>query len=149
MATKARHLKTPLQLWIADERKARGETPTDLARLTGVTEDTARGWESRGAPSADALAVLERHFGKPAPSSREPGQSGDMAGLVVAMTRALEAQTRALTLLASQVSAARSTAEQERAALTDMLADLGDELEALRAAVGSGAEVAGHGPARN
>lgn len=83
VATKARHLKTPLQLWIADERKARGETPGDLARLTGVTEDTARGWESRGAPSEDALAVLERHFGKPAPRERGAvGSGGDVAAAI-------------------------------------------------------------------
>lgn len=63
MATKARHLKTPLQLWIADQRKAHGLTPGDLAALTGVSEDTARGWESRGRPSEDAIAVLERRSG--------------------------------------------------------------------------------------
>lgn len=85
MATKSRHLKTALQLWISDERKARGETPGDLARLTGVTDDTARGWESRGAPSADALAVLERHFGKPAPRL-ESAPSGDLATAIRDLT---------------------------------------------------------------
>ena len=42
MATKPRHLKTPLQLWIADHRKALELSSLDLANLTGVTEDTAR-----------------------------------------------------------------------------------------------------------
>jgi DNA-binding transcriptional regulator YiaG len=63
MATKPRHLKTPIQLWVADNRKRLGLTPADLAALTGVTVDTARGWESRGAPSQDAIETLTRRFG--------------------------------------------------------------------------------------
>lgn len=99
MATKPRHLKTALQLWIADERKARGETPGDLARLTSVTEDTARGWESRGAPSADALAILERHFGKAAPRA-EGASTGDVAA-------AIDRQTAVLSALVDELRLAR------------------------------------------
>jgi transcriptional regulator with XRE-family HTH domain len=64
---KPRHQKTATQLWVADNRKRLGETPADLARLTGVTTDTARGWESRGSPGPDAIRVLEVHFGVSAP----------------------------------------------------------------------------------
>lgn len=71
MATKPRHLKTPLQLWIVDNRKRLGLTPADLARLTDVSVDTARGWESRGSPSADALAILQAKFGKPLPEETQ------------------------------------------------------------------------------
>lgn len=83
MATKSRNLKTPLQLWVADNRKRLGLTPRDLAHLTNVTEATARAWESRGGPSEDALLILERRFGVNRPetgSAQEP--SGDMAMLV-------------------------------------------------------------------
>lgn len=98
MATKARHLKTPLQLWIADNRKAKGLAPADLAQATGVTTDTARGWESRGAPSQDALSVLERVFGVSAPVGQAP--VGDTAAIVAAidrLTEAVERQTNART----------------------------------------------------
>jgi hypothetical protein len=64
-----------MQLWVMDNRKRLSESSADLARLTGVTLDTARAWESRGAPSADAIAILERHFGRPAPTAGAP--SGD------------------------------------------------------------------------
>lgn len=70
MATKPRYEKSPIQLWIVDNRRERNMTPADIARLTGVTEATARGWESRGRPSDEALAVLERHFGVKAPADR-------------------------------------------------------------------------------
>jgi hypothetical protein len=70
MATKARHLKTPVQLWIGDKRREFGLIPRDIAALTGVSEDTARGWESRGRPSQEALAILERRFGEAAPPER-------------------------------------------------------------------------------
>jgi transcriptional regulator with XRE-family HTH domain len=82
VATKPRHLKTPTQLWIADNRKRLGLTPGDLARLTGVTEDTARGWESRGKPSQDAMDVLVRTFGVPAPDDMAgPGSDATLPGL--------------------------------------------------------------------
>ena len=93
MATKARHLKTPLQLWIADHRKA-GYTSADLAAWTGVSIDTARGWESRGRPSEDALSVLERRFGEPAPRSEAPGDQSAVVAAIDRLTAAVEAQTR-------------------------------------------------------
>ena len=85
MATKPRHLKTPLQLWIADHRKALELSSLDLANLTGVTEDTARGWESRGRPSQDAIEKLEKRFGEPAPEGDRPIGVGDQAALVDAI----------------------------------------------------------------
>lgn len=75
MATKARHLKTPMQLWVADNRKRLGLSSADLATLTEVTTDTARGWESRGSPSQDAVDILVRRFGVPAPTAM--ASSGD------------------------------------------------------------------------
>lgn len=92
MATKGRHLKTPIQLWIVDNRKRLGLEPRDLATLVGVTEDTARGWESRGKPSEDALTILERRFGQAAP--RGDGSAGQDALLV-----ALRDQTAAISSL--------------------------------------------------
>jgi transcriptional regulator with XRE-family HTH domain len=83
VATKARHLKTPVQLWIADNRKRLGLSSADLANLTGVSEDTARGWESRGAPAEDRLVLLEHRFGSPAP--RHEASAGDQTALVEAI----------------------------------------------------------------
>lgn len=65
-----------MQLWVADNRKAGGYSSKDLADWTGVVVDTARGWESRGRPSEDAIRILERKFGKPAPDA-EVEQAGD------------------------------------------------------------------------
>jgi transcriptional regulator with XRE-family HTH domain len=84
MATKPRHLKTPVQLWIGDKRKDLGLTPGDIATLTGVSEDTARGWESRGRPSQEAIAILERRFGEPAPADR-PEYAADLAEALAAL----------------------------------------------------------------
>jgi transcriptional regulator with XRE-family HTH domain len=106
MATKSRHLKTPTQLWIADNRKRLGLSSLDLATLTGVSEDTARGWESRGRPSEDALVILERRFGVPRPD--DDGQSvGVNADLVAAMDRqtaAIERQTAVMEALLSRLA---------------------------------------------
>ena len=98
MATKARHLKTPLQLWVADNRKRLGLSPADLAQLTGVTTDTARGWESRGRPSEDAISVLERRFGTRAPRE-EQASGGGMAELVAA----IRDQTAAISELVAEL----------------------------------------------
>lgn len=100
MATKSRLLKTPTQLWVADNRKAKGLTPADLAQATGVTTDTARGWESRGRPSEDAIEVLERLFGVRAPRDDQAVTVTDLAAVVAAidrLTAAVEAQTNANT----------------------------------------------------
>lgn len=110
MATKPRHLKTPLQLWIADNRKRLGLTPGDLAALTGVTQDTARGWESRGKPAVDALAVLERRFGQPAPTEAAlpEGQSAlvaEIRALREAVVAQTEAQTRSIASLGAALTA--------------------------------------------
>lgn len=94
MATKARHLKAPGQLWVADNRKRLGLTPADLATLTGVSIDTARGWESRGRPSEDAIGILERRFGVAFPRDEQAG--GSQAELIAALrdhTAALDRQT--------------------------------------------------------
>jgi transcriptional regulator with XRE-family HTH domain len=92
MATKPRYMKTPLQLWIVDHRKRLGLTPGDLATMTGVTEDTARGWESRGQPSEEALAILQRRFGEPIPANREtPADQGALIAALDRQTKAIEA----------------------------------------------------------
>jgi hypothetical protein len=98
MATKARHKKTAIQLWVADNRKAGGYSSADLAAWTGVTTDTARGWESRGRPGEDAIAILERKFGKPAPGGedRSLGDQSDLAAAIRENTAMLE---RVLTAL--------------------------------------------------
>lgn len=101
MATKARHLKTPIQLWIADNRKRLGLESTELARLAGVTEATARGWESRGRPSEDVIVVLERRFGVAAPRGEQAVGQSD------ALVAALQAQTAALNALADEIRGER------------------------------------------
>jgi transcriptional regulator with XRE-family HTH domain len=122
MATKSRHLKTPTQLWIADNRKRLGLTPHDLAVLTGVTDDTARAWESRGKPSEDALRLLEQRFGQPRPSDATDLPSGDLATLIRAQTEAIDRQTamleRVLTLLAGRQGA---TGDETEAAVAEAL----------------------------
>jgi hypothetical protein len=92
MATKARHLKTPIQLWVADQRKAGGYSSQDLADWTGVVMDTARGWESRGRPSEDALDILERKFGVKAPrdlADAPPVDQFDLASAIRDQTKAI------------------------------------------------------------
>lgn len=96
MATKSRHLKTAIQLWVADRRKAGGYTSADLAKWTGVSVDTARGWESRGRPSEDAIAELERRFGESAPRD-DAGAVGQEA--VLAAIRENTAAVNALVQL--------------------------------------------------
>ena len=94
-------------------------------------------------PDARQAEVLARHYGQPAPLPiEEPGPSADVTGLVAAMTAALLAQTTALTDLRADLAQARDDAREERSAMTKMLADLGDELEALRGSVGRGAGAA-------
>jgi transcriptional regulator with XRE-family HTH domain len=123
VATKPRHLKTPTQLWIADNRKRLGLTPGDLARLTGVTEDTARGWESRGKPSQDAMDVLVRTFGVPAPDDMAgPGSDATLPGLAA--------------LIASQAeltAAIRELAEALRGSVPELDPLVQEAREAIRA----------------
>ena len=105
MATKPRHEKTPTQLWVADNRKRLGLTPRDLAEMTGVTEDTARGWESRGKPSQDAIDILTRRFGVKPPDDRaSPAGSDTLSAGLVAQ---LQAQTEAINALVEELRAAR------------------------------------------
>lgn len=99
MATKARHLKTPMQLWVRDNRKRLGLSSADLAAWTDVSVDTARGWESRGRPSQDAIDILTVKFGVPPPPEAGPaGMDTLPAGLVALMENLIEEQreTRAM-----------------------------------------------------
>lgn len=121
MATKPRHLKTAIQLWVGDQRKAGGYTSKDLADWTGVTVDTARGWESRGRPSEDAIAILERKFGKQAPRGEAGAVPGDQAAIVEAIDRntrmlsaVLEAIIARLPALPPEVAALLVEAEAQR-----------------------------------
>lgn len=111
VATKPRHRKTAMQLWVADNRKALGKTSLEIATATGVTEDTARGWESRGSPGEDAITVLERLFGKPAP--RDASAVGDQGALVTALTR----QTEAIEALVEEMRLARERDQDAAAAM--------------------------------
>ncbi len=142
MATKPRHLKTAIQLWVGDQRKAGGYSSKDLADWTGVTVDTARGWESRGRPSEDALAILERKFGRQAPRGEGLAAVGDPAALISAMTGALLAQTQALTDLRADLVEARDAARSEREAMTKMLARLEARLAELQPPGGRGSAAA-------
>lgn len=118
MATKPRHLKTPVQLWVADNRKRLGLTSDDLAKWTGVTTDTARGWESRGRPSQDALDELVRKFGVPAPDDMAgPPGDGGLAALIERQTVAMEKQAEALSAL---VALAQKADEDRDARLTEL-----------------------------
>jgi transcriptional regulator with XRE-family HTH domain len=118
VATKPRHLKTPTQLWIADNRKRLGLAPGDLARLTGVTEDTARGWESRGKPSQDAMDVLVRTFGVPAPDDMAgPGSDATLPGLAALIVAALDRQTTALEEISAKLERALLVPSPEAAEL--------------------------------
>lgn len=125
VATKSRLLKTAMQLWVADNRKRLGLKPHDLAVLTGVTDDTARAWESRGQPSEDALVILERRFGVPRP--REDAPTGDMAALIAALT----AHTAALH---DSASGKAYTPIPEVESLATAIAALTTELQAARTA---------------
>lgn len=90
MATKPRHRKTETQLWVYDNAKRLGLTEDDLARATGVQPGTARSWFSRGKPNADAISILEKLFGRPAPRDEEPsGLGGDVAAAIRAQTDVL------------------------------------------------------------
>lgn len=95
MATKPRHLKTPIQLWVYDNAKRLNLKDADLARATGVEPGTARSWFSRGNPNADAIPILERLFGKPAPREETgPSTTGEAGILAMALERAIDRQTQ-------------------------------------------------------
>lgn len=121
MATKPRYLKTPIQLWVADNRKRLGVTPADLASWTGVTEDTARGWESRGAPSQDAIEELTRRFGQKPPTTAGPGERDTFPGLAD-LAKAIEN-------LAKQIDLDRQERQESRLLFIQRLDRLEDERE--------------------
>ena len=142
VATKARHLKTPLQLWIADNRKRLSLEPADLARLTGVTEATVRGWESRGRPSEDALAVLERRFGLAAPREAQASGYGSDVALAIreqtaALVEAIQARDKVIEALLSELATyRRQTVERqtvERSLLEALPEAIATALAAMRA----------------
>lgn len=121
VATKARHLKTPTQLWVVDNRKRLGLEPADLAQLTGVSEDTARGWESRGKPSEDALVLLERRFGVPRP--KEEASPADQSGIIDAIDRL----TAAVARIEDRLDRVAGSTEGLADGLLDLLARLTSE----------------------
>lgn len=124
MATKPRHRKTPIQLWVADNRKAGGYASADLAAWTGVTTDTARGWESRGRPSEDALSILERRFGKQAPRDEDvPSDQSAVARQIDRLVDATNAQTRMLAAVLEAIVARLPLADPDVRAAVDALAD--------------------------
>lgn len=87
-------------------------------------------------PSAAQVRVLEQHFGAPDPIEHAPERGAslpDVVALVQAMTDALRAQTQALADLRVDLATARESASQEREAMTQLLAGLGERLEAVEA----------------
>jgi transcriptional regulator with XRE-family HTH domain len=93
-----RHLKHPIALWIIDSRREMTPPlkPADIARVIGVTEATARAWETARAgqttrlPSADNLDAMSRLFGRPAPGRSQPTDT-DLAAAIRDQTRAIDA----------------------------------------------------------
>jgi hypothetical protein len=73
-------------------------------------------------PTPAQAAVLTARFGAP-DTEKEPGPSEE-AGLLVAMTAAINAQAEAFVALRMVILDARVGAIDEREALTDMLRDL-------------------------
>lgn len=133
MATKARYLKTPIQLWVADNRKRLGLTPADLAAWTGVTEDTARGWESRGAPSQDAIEELTRRFGQKPPTTTS--SAGERDTLPAELVSLMEAQTEAIMSLALELRADREERMRVRQEFADAVTHNDERIRDLNAAV--------------
>lgn len=111
---KPRRDKTPIQLWVLDNRKRLKEESSDLAKLVGVTTDTARGWESRGRPSEDAIRILERHFDVAAPVAGASGDTPAPADLSDLYAK-LDAQADAINELAAQVKRLADRSETELA----------------------------------
>lgn len=94
VATKPRHRKTPIQLWVFDHLSGSKALVEEIAREAGVSVDTVRGWQSRGRPSEDAIRIMERRFGEAAPTEDQP--PADLSGVVAAIDRltvAIERQT--------------------------------------------------------
>lgn len=85
----ARKPKPALAQWVIDQRKAHGESVTDIARVTDRSEATVRGWEAGRPPQSDdpVIAHLERHWGSIAPNDGNP--TGDLASAIVALTEEL------------------------------------------------------------
>lgn len=145
MATKARHKKTAMQLWVVDNRKRLGLDPADLALLTGVSEDTARGWESRGRPSDEAIVRLEQRFGVPAPRQDEAG-AGDSVAIAAAIDRLGERMERAIAardevigaLLEELATYRRQTLDRQQVEQTLLQALPGALADALAATRGTG-----------
>lgn len=127
MATKPRRLKTETQLWVYDNAKRLNLTDADLAKATGVETGTARSWFSRGKPNADAIAVLEQLFGRPAPQTDETAAPEGTAAIIAALERAIATQTQAIV---AAIQARDSTLEK-------LLDELGNyrssQLDVLRA----------------
>lgn len=129
MATKPRSRKTETQLWVYDNAKRLGLSDADLGRATGVEPGTARAWFSRGKPNADAIAALERLFGRPAPIEDEPaGIGGDVAAAIrdqtAALTSAIQVLQQALHRRDGQIEALireLATQRAERAAFEEGL----------------------------
>jgi transcriptional regulator with XRE-family HTH domain len=119
MATKPRYMKTPIQLWIGDRRRELGLTSADIAAMTGVSEDTARGWESRGRPSEEALAVLQRRFGEPVPADRET--PADQAALIAALDRQTKAMEALVAMMAPVVLSQGRKLEKVEAVLDGLV----------------------------
>lgn len=144
--------------WLIHARETQGWSATaflaELQAATGAAPNysTYALWESGSStPRESSLAPVVRFWsdrGVDGPSAtKEPGPSGDVTGLVIAMTAALLAQTQALTDLRADLAQVREDATSEREAMTRMLARLEARLSELVPLGDTGARAAGRGPA--
>lgn len=102
-------------------------------RSNPVSPATIRGIESGSKqPGARLLRVLSQVLDSAPPgATKEPGLSEDVTGLVTAMTAALLAQTQALSDLRADLAETRQDADEQREAMTRMLARLEAQLAEL------------------
>lgn len=114
--------------WIVRHRKRLyGNNLEQLAaalRAEGVRAEvpTIRGWEAGANPGPEAREAMERLFGEPMPAEREPLAVEDLAVLV-------EAQTRAVNDLVTELRIARAEAQGRDDLLAAAIGDLSRTLE--------------------
>jgi DNA-binding XRE family transcriptional regulator len=114
----ARKPKSPLALWLAEQRKAHGETPEDVARVVDRSPATIRAWEAGRPPrGADAsIVVLERHWGSVAPKTELPA---DLATALMEQARVIQAQVDAIDRQSEAIDRQTAVLERVLERLTD------------------------------
>lgn len=107
--------KPPISSWLAQQRKAAGLKPGELAgrlreRGLRAEEGTVRTWEAGRKPSDDAIAELERIFGAQAPTSTAVDVDAARGEAILAMTAAIKEQTQVMRELLQTMQAEHSRA---------------------------------------